>query len=184
MKPMIWAGARAKYFSEARNIVTVLSVPSVGLIYTRVSSESLLVLKFVFVFCFFPKGHSILTAFTLATKKRASTHEKRQTHSQRLVFSVAVCDTFCTVYRTLQHVDFKTGNPTAKYDIRVSNVTLQAYPGNLWYFCVPFIVVPPFFFLCVLVLLGPFFILLGWQHQWRGFVEMLPFRRHIPYNNH
>lgn len=144
-------GARAKYFSEARNIVTVLSVPSVGLIYTRVSSESLLVLRFFpfffFCFCFFfQEGHSILTAFTLATKKIASTHEKRQTHSQRLVFSVAVCDTFCTVYRTLQHVDFKTGNPTAKYDIRVSNVTLQAYPGNLWYFCVPFIVVPPFSF--------------------------------------
>lgn len=113
------------------------------LIYTRVSSESLLVLKFLSCFVFSKK----YVAFWQHSQLRLKKKKDKLTHKS-LVSSVAVCDTFCTVYRTLQHVDFKTGNPTAKYDIRVSNVTLQAYPGNLWYFCVPFIVVKLFFSLC------------------------------------
>lgn len=39
--------------------------------------------------------------FQLKRRFRAHTKTKTQTHWKRLVLSVAVCDTFCTVYRTL-----------------------------------------------------------------------------------
>lgn len=175
MKPMIWARARAKYFSEARNIVTVLSVPMAGLIYTRVVSESLLVLKFPLKKS---TQHSESIQHFRLKQKRASVHAKTKTqpHWQCLVLSVAVCDTFCTVHRTVRRF---LRNWKSNSELRQTRVKrhLTSLPGKSVIFLRTVYCCPAFFPLCTRCarsLFHPF----GWQHQREWFVAMLPLLQH------